>query len=156
MATEIEHTFLVAEDDWRDGVRETSEILQGYLHSDDETSIRVRLRDGAAVLTVKRGGPGREREEVEVPLPTDAAEHLLDEAVVGRTVRKRRHLVDLPDGLVAEVDEFLDELAGLVLVEVELPHTDAAVPDVAWFGAEVTEDERYYNASLARDGVPAE
>lgn len=163
MAEEIERKFLVIDDRWQDQTTgHATELLQGYLHVDDEVEIRVRLRgaadDGDAVLTVKRGGPEQVRGEVEVPLGRDEARQLLEEAIVGAVVRKRRHLVDLPEhdgrALTAEVDEFLGELDGLVIVEVELPEEDTPLPDVDWFGEEVTGDERYYNAALAMDGLP--
>lgn len=160
MPQEIERKWLVDGDGWRAGSRGSgSEIVQGYLHVDDTVEIRVRVRDDDAVLTVKRGGRDQTRHEVEVAVGSDEARRLLERGTVGSHVRKRRHLVDLPpsaDGpdLTAEVDEFLGDHTGLVLAEVELPDADAAVPEVDWFGAEVTGDDRYYNATLALQGLP--
>lgn len=152
MATEIERTWLVAGDGWRRTATSSSRIVQAYLAIADDRTVRVRLRDDLqAVLTVKTGTGGHVREEVEVPLDPEAARRLLDpDVVVGTAVTKTRHLVPLTDGLVAEVDEFDGANAPLVLVEVELPGTDTAVDPPAWFGAEVTDDPRYLNASLAR------
>ena len=156
MATEIERKFLVRSEGWRAAAREDAiRLVQGYLHVGDDDEVRVRLRDdAAATLTVKRGGRSRERVEVEVALDADAARRLLDRAVVGRTVRKRRHLVDLPaapDGrrLVAEVDVFEGDHAGLVVAEIELPDAETPVPELDWLGEEVTGDPRFYNAVLA-------
>lgn len=163
MPQEIERKFLVADDRWRDASDgDGTEIVQGYLHVDDDVEIRVRLRgpdgEGDAVLTVKRGGSAKVRSETEVPLGRDEARRLLAEAAIGTVVTKRRHRVDLPHAgdhdLTAELDEFGGELDGLVVVEVELPDPDAPLPDVGWFGEEVTGDERYYNAALAVDGPP--
>lgn len=160
MAQEIERKFLVADERWRERTQgDGTEIVQGYLHVDEQVEIRVRLRgSGDALLTVKRGGPGEVRSEVEVPLAREDARRLLDEASTGATVAKRRHLVELPGAEghdpVAEVDEFVGEHAGLVLAEVELPDPEAPLPDVEWFGEEVTGDERYYNATLALEGLP--
>lgn len=148
MSAEIERKYLAASDGWRDEVRRTVEIVQGYLHVDDHAEVRVRIADDEAVLTVKRGGPVFERAEVEVPLGLEAARRLLDEAIVGRRVGKRRHLVNV-GGLTAEVDEFVGDHAGLVLVEVELPTPDTPTPAATWLGDEVTGDRRYYNATLA-------
>ncbi len=74
-----------------------------------------------------------------------------------RPIHKTRHVV--PHGeQQLEIDVF-DEPADLVVVEVELQHEDEPVELPAWLGewAEVTGDERYFNAVIARlDGeVPA-
>ena len=164
MPREIERKFLVRDDRWRERVDgDGTELVQGYLHVDEDVEIRVRLRgaddaDGDAVLTVKRGGSQQVRDEVEVPLGRDEARRLLDEAAIGQPVTKRRHRVSLSDvdgdELTAEVDEFGGDLDGLVVAEVELPDADAPLPDVAWLGAEITGDDRYYNATLALEGPP--
>lgn len=161
MATETERKFLVRADTWRELARDAPvTLVQGYLHVDEDSEVRVRLRgDDDAVLTVKRGGRVEARTEVEVGLGVDEARRLLDEATVGAAVRKRRYLVDLPaegddPALVAEVDEFLGELEGLVVAEVELPDTSTPLPDVDWLGREVTGDPAYYNATLATEGRP--
>ena len=56
------------------------------------------------------------------------------------------------DGGVAEVDRYQGELDGLWTVEVEFGSLEASrafsPPD--WFGREVTDDQRYRNAALAR------
>lgn len=152
---EVERKFLVEDDAWRERARgEGEEITQGYLHVGDDGEVRVRVRGGAATLTIKRGGHELDRTEVEVPLDLDAAQTLLDAAVVGDVLRKRRFEAPLPAGrdgssLVAEVDEFGPPHDGLVLAEVELPDESTPVPDVPWLGTEVTGDKRFYNASLA-------
>ena len=156
MATETERKFLVTSDAWRDLVRgQPTAIAQGYLHVDADSEVRVRLQgDADALLTVKRGGRSVARTEVEVPIGRAEARQLLDEAVVGVVLSKRRHLVDLPavgdaPALVAEVDAFDGAHAGLVIAEVELPDADTPLPDVDWLGDEVTGDPAYYIATLA-------
>ena len=58
-------------------------------------------------------------------------------------------------GLIWEVDVFEGRHAGLVIAEVELDSEDQAVQLPDWVGVEVSADERYFNASLARsEGVP--
>ena len=149
MSREIERKFRVRGDGWREEVTRRSRIRQGYLHLDDHEEVRVRIRDGSATLTVKRGGPGLEREEVEVDLERDAAERLLDEARVGVLIDKTRHEIPIGD-LLAEVDEFAGEHDGLVLAEIEVPDAATPIPERPWLGEEVTGDERFYNARLAR------
>jgi adenylate cyclase len=149
MSREIERKFLVTGDGWREHATGPSHIVQGYLHIGDEEEIRVRIRDGEAVVTVKRGGASIDRTEVEVPIELSSAETLLDEAVVGQRIVKRRFQVRLRNGLVAEVDVFGTPHHGLVLAEVELPDAAAAPPELPWVGEEVTGDRRYYNSTLA-------
>ena len=71
-------------------------------------------------------------------------------------MRKRRHSIPLDGGLIAELDVYRDALQGLEVVEVEFPsEPDAdAFTAPAWFGAEVTGDERFSNRELAERGRP--
>jgi adenylate cyclase len=149
VSREIERKFRVRGDGWRDEVVRTSHIRQGYLHLDDRAEVRIRVRDDRATLTVKRGGPGLERREVEVDISVDAAEQLLAEARIGEVIDKRRH--EIPAGeLLIEVDEFVAQHEGLVLAEVEVPAAGTPIPERRWLADEVTGDERFYNATLAR------
>ena len=131
MGREIERKFRVRGDGWRAEVTRRSRIRQGYLHLDDQTEVRVRIRDDAAMLTVKRGGPGLQRQEVEVGLELDAADRLLDQACVGALIEKTRHEIPIGD-LVIEVDEFAGEHHGLVLAEIEVPHAVTPIPSRPW------------------------
>jgi adenylate cyclase len=128
-----------------------SAIRQGYL-SVEPVEVRVRVQGDAHELTVKSLG-GLSREEVTVPLTAGQFEELWP--LVGATVEKRRHLVDL-DGAVVEVDVYGGKLAGLVVAEVEFPSEGAAASFVApaWLGREVTEDRRFRNAELAQAEAP--
>ena len=71
----------------------------------------------------------------------------------GAVIDKIRYLVDV-GGRTWEVDVFAGANAGLVMAEVELDREDAVVELPAWAGREVTDDPRYYNASLSRDPMP--
>lgn len=151
MAAEIERRFLVT-DPPHAGPGET--IRQGYLAVDHRAEVRVRRRGSSQVMTVKVGR-GMEREEVEFDLDPEVFERLW-ETTEGRRVIKRRHEVEVGDR-VAELDVFEGAHRGLVMVEVEFESTEAAAgfEPPLWFGAEVTDDERYGNASLALHGVPS-
>lgn len=148
MGVEIERKFLVRGEGWRAQVRSSSHIVQGYLAREGAVSVRVRIYDGArARLTLKSGGPGSVRAEFEYEIPVVDAHELIGLAGP-HVIRKRRHLV--PGGtLIWEVDTFEGRHEGLVLAEIELrhPEQDFARPD--WLGKEVTDEERYYNSSLA-------
>jgi adenylate cyclase len=153
MAKEIERKFLVRSDAWQAAVTESYAIRQGYLARGPEASIRIRVVDDAsAMLTVKSAQAGRERYEFEYPIPIGDAPMLL-QLCDGRILEKRRHIVPVGD-CKWEVDVFGGNLTGLVMAELELSHADDefAYPD--WLGAEVTDDARYYNASLAANGLP--
>lgn len=151
---EIERKFVPAAAPDLTGVRGRV-LRQGYVAVDGRAETRVRDDDGDRILTIK-GGHGRAREEVELPLPADAFERLWA-LTEGRRVVKRRYAVALGGGLVAEVDVYSGTLDGLVTVEVEFPSEDAAdaFAPPPWLGREVTGDRRYGNASLAVHGRPS-
>jgi CYTH domain-containing protein len=154
MATEIERKFLVRTLPASETLGPGAALRQGYLAEEGEVEVRIRLTDGVATLTVK-AGRGRSRTEVEADLDPTEAEDLWPHTE-GRRIEKVRHEVRLGP-VVAEVDVYGDALDGLVVVEVEFPSaTEAdgfAPPD--WFGPELTGDDGWSNASLARSGRPA-
>ncbi len=153
MGQEIERKFSVVTDAWRAAATSSSLLCQGYLSSNAKATVRVRVVNGTkAVLTLKGQVEGITRPEFEYAIPLDDARDLL--VMAGpNIVEKRRHLVP-HHGLVWEVDEFLGRHAGLVVAEVELSSEDQAVVLPDWVGAEVTQDDRYTNASLSRSSNP--
>lgn len=130
-------------------------LRQGYVASEGEVEVRLRIRERDAALTIKAGS-GMVRTEVELPLSTGDAEALWHHTE-GRRIAKHRHRVQVGDH-VAEVDVYDGALAGLCRVEVEFvsPEEATAFEPPAWFGREVTGDDRWRNASLARHGRPEE
>lgn len=166
MPTEIERKW-VAGDRPDVALPPGRRLRQGYLptgEGTDRVTVRVRIVDDAvAVLTIKAPAAdgGLARAEIEVPLAREAAEELWA-LTAGRRIDKVRHVVALTDGaepeLAAEVDLYAGELAGLCTVEVEFASLEAARRFVApaWFGTEVTGDERWSNAALAAHGRPAD
>lgn len=154
MATEIERKFLVTGDGWKAMARDSHLLRQGYLSSNAKATVRVRSWDDQrAALTLKGKTSGMSRPEYEYDIPVEDARELLEMAQP-HVLEKRRHLVPIGE-LTWEVDVFEERLAGLVIAEVELSSEDQAVAMPDWIGAEVTHDERFYNASLARnEGIP--
>ncbi|BCH28015.1 CYTH domain-containing protein [Mesorhizobium sp. L-8-3] len=153
MAKEIERKFLVRDDAWRDGVGKVVRIRQFYLDASADRSVRVRIRDGAsAMLTLKFGDHGRERDEFEYAIPIEDAEEMLAFAV-GHVIEKTRHHVVHRDRIY-EVDVFAGDLAGLVLAELETPEAVADRDLPPWLGREVTGEPPYYNAWMAVNGRP--
>jgi len=148
MHIEIERKFLVCGEAWRPaqaGIR----YRQGYLCTDPQRTVRVRIGGGKAILAVKGASTGLARPEFEFPIPVADAEELLARCCLQPPVEKDRYRIPHA-GMTWEVDEFLGANRGLILAEIELERADQPVLLPSWVGAEVTADSRYYNAYLAR------
>jgi len=150
---EIERKYLVRELPGDVAWESEQRLRQGYVALDGSTEVRVRLREDASTLTVKRGA-GRVRAEVDVPLDDDRARALW-ELTEGRRLEKVRRTVRLGADVV-EVDEYAGALAGLRVAEVEFtdPAAAEAFEPPSWFGREVTGEAAYANRALACDGLP--
>ena len=148
MGVEIERKFLLRGDGWRN--EGTAVLLrQGYLSSQRERVVRVRIEGAQAMLTIKGRSVGASRGEWEYPIPLADAEELLDGLCEQPLVEKYRRRIDFA-GMVWEVDEFLGVNAGLVVAEIELTAEDQPFAKPDWVGAEVTDDVRYFNANLIK------
>jgi adenylate cyclase len=146
MAVEIERKFLVSDPSWKTG--NGSLLRQGYLSKTPERTVRVRLADDAAWLTIKGITTGTSRAEFEYRIPcADAAELL--KLCDGPLLEKTRYRVEYR-GHIWEVDEFHGDNEGLVVAEVELQQENESVELPPWIGDEVTNDVRYFNSNLAR------
>ena len=145
MGIEIERKFLVVGDDWRQAP--AVPYAQGYLNRDKRRTVRVRIAQGEAWLTVKGVNAGATRAEFEYAVPLADAEQMLA-LCDGPLVRKLRRVV-VHAGATWEIDEFQGDNAGLVVAEIELASEDAPFERPPWLGAEVTHDPRYFNSSLA-------
>jgi CYTH domain-containing protein len=145
MGIEIERKFLVTGDAWR--AAPATAYAQGYLNRDKRRTVRVRIVEDAAWLTVKGASAGATRAEFEYAIPLADARELLamcDGPVVRKLRRKLAHA-----GHTWEIDEFQGDNAGLVVAEIELHAEDEAFERPGWLGAEVTHDPRYFNSNLA-------
>ena len=155
MGVEIERKFLVTDIEGAIARSARSEsIEQAYVAIDPGGfEVRARRRGAITVLTVKRGA-GLRRDEVELEIGEADFERLW-ELAGDRRISKRRHYVEAGE-LTIELDVYDEQLAGLAVAEVEFGSEEAAAayepPD--WFGEELTGDDRYSNAVLARDGLP--
>jgi len=146
---EIERKFLVRSDEWRGLADEGRLIRQGYLSSNAKATVRVRsLDDREAVITLKGKVAGLVRSEYEYPIPIEDARELLVMAQPQVLEKTRYHVPH--EGLTWEVDVFEGRHQGLVLAEIELDSDDQKIALPSWVGKEVSDDERYYNATLAR------
>ncbi|GHV35726.1 hypothetical protein FACS1894178_5930 [Bacteroidia bacterium] len=150
MANEIEKKFLV-KGDFRPFVVKSTRIVQGYLSSVPERTVRVRIKGDKGFITVKGIGndSGATRYEWEKEIPAEEANDLLKICEPG-VIDKVRHIVPTGD-LKYEVDEFHGENEGLTVAEIELPDENYPFQRAEWLGEEVTGDVRYYNSMLMKN-----
>jgi CYTH domain-containing protein len=148
---EIERKFLVQSDDF---IRESfskKRIVQAYLNSAPERTVRIRIKDDKGFITIKGKGnaTGVSRLEWEQEISLDDAEVLLSICEKG-LIDKTRYDVKVGQH-VFEVDVFAGENSGLLLAEIELKSENEVFVKPKWLGKEVTNDERYYNAYLSKN-----
>ena len=150
MAIEIERKFLVKNVLWRDQVISESRMKQGYLSSQGNASIRVRVDGGRALLNIKSVTLGIRRSEFEYEIPLEDGEEILAVIAQQPFIDKTRYKVKC-GGHVWDLDVFEGENRGLVVAEVELESEEETFEMPAWAGDEVSEDRRYYNVSLVKN-----
>jgi adenylate cyclase len=148
MAIEIEHKFLLANEDWRELAHKAVKYKQGYLSSQPTSSIRVRIADDQAWLNIKSATIGTQRLEFEYEIPLSDADEIITALCSKPLIEKTRHFVQ-NEGNTWEIDEFEGDNQGLVIAEIELPEAGFTFAKPYWLGAEVTYDLRYYNNNLA-------
>ena len=147
---EIERKFLVLSDAFKSEAFNKTRIVQGFLNSDKERIVRVRLRDNDGFLTVK-GKPsedGLSRFEWETQISKSDAEALLKLCEKG-LIDKIRYEIKCGDH-VFEVDEFFGDNDGLIVAEVELKDVSEVFKKPDWLGEEVTGQSKYYNSQLLK------
>ncbi len=123
-------------------------IEQGYLCT--EPVVRIRRDDDTYYLTYKSKGL-MVREEYNLPLTREAYEHLKTKTD-GRIISKLRYMIPLAGSLTAELDLFQDDLAPLMLAEVEFDTVEEAEHFLPpeWFGEDVTSSSKYHNSTLSK------
>jgi adenylate cyclase len=149
MATETERKFLVKSEFRHLAVREIK-IIQAYLTIDPQKTIRIRIADDKAYLTVKSRPKMNSitRNEWEVEIPANDAQEMMSLCLPGRIV-KTRYLV--PSGKhTYEIDVFHEKNEGLTVAEIELNSDDEIFDKPDWLGDEVTGLAQYYNANLIK------
>ncbi|OAB80328.1 CYTH domain-containing protein [Cochleicola gelatinilyticus] len=148
---EIERKFLVTSTVFKSEAFQQTRIVQAFLNTHPERTVRVRIKGEQAFLTVKgkSNAAGTIRMEWEKEITVPEAEALLVIAEPGQ-IEKIRHEVNVGTH-VFEVDEFLGENKGLVVAEVELTKENEIFLKPDWLGVEVTGDIRYYNSQLSKN-----
>lgn len=150
MANEIERKFLV-KGDFKNLASKETRIVQGYLSSIPERTVRVRIKGDKGFITIKGIGnaSGATRYEWEKEIPVNEVEELLKICEPG-VIDKTRYLVKAGNHTF-EVDEFYGENLGLIVAEVELTSETESFEKPAWLGEEVTGDTKYYNSMLMKN-----
>lgn len=146
MAFEIEHKYLVKNDEYLKLQTEVHHIKQGYLSRNPERTVRIRIRDDKGYITVKGITKGDIRHEFEYEIPISDAEEMLT-LCVPPVIEKYRHIVPYK-GHIWEVDEFKGNLNHVVLAEIELESRDEKYEIPPFIGQNITGDVRYYNSNL--------
>ncbi|WLD23895.1 CYTH domain-containing protein [Flavobacterium dauae] len=146
---EIERKFSVKNTNFLVNTKESFKITQGYLNSDKNRTVRVRIKGNKGFITVKglSSVDGLSRFEWEKEIAVKDAEALLllcEDFVIDKT----RYILPFND-VVFEIDVFEGANKGLVIAEVELQSTDQQFEKPDWLADELTGDKRFYNAYLS-------
>ena len=149
MGKEVERKFLVKPGAWTPEGAGTW-YKQGYLSSQKERVVRVRIAGTKSMLTIKGPTTGVTRSEFEYPIPLEDASILLDTLCEKPLIDKHRHL-EVHGGKTWEIDVFHGENEGLVVAEIELTSEAEAFEHPAWLAEEVSSDPRYFNSNLLKN-----
>jgi CYTH domain-containing protein len=142
----------------RNQVVQTETITDLYV-----SGSRLRLREarpidgGAPMLRLSRKADIdiHTRLVTSIYLPEDEFA-ILAATLPGIRIKKTRYRLLSPPGVMMLVDEFLGDLAGLVMAEAEFktPELLAAFPMPEFAVREVTEDPRFTGGYLSANGLP--
>jgi adenylate cyclase len=148
---EIERKFLVKNETYKSESIKKQLITQGYLSSDPKRSVRIRICEQNAYITIKgqTSESGTSRYEWEKEINIEDAKQLMLLCREG-VVTKIRHLIPFKNHTF-EVDEFLKDNSGLVIAEIELSNENEDFERPRWLGKEVTGIKKYYNSQLSQN-----
>ncbi len=148
---EIERKFLINNMDFKKVASSKTSIIQGFLNTHPERTVRVRIYGEDAFITVKGKGnaSGTTRFEWERPISVLEANALLPLCEPG-VLKKVRYKIPV-GGHTFDVDEFLGDNKGLYIAEVELSHEKETFQKPAWLGNEITGEIKYYNSQLSKN-----
>jgi len=150
MSLEIERKFLVKNESFKEDAFKKSYIKQGFLNSNKERTVRIRIIDDTAFLTVKgkSNTAGTIRFEWEKEIPVKEAQDLM--LLTEKAVIEKHRFYVKSDQHTYEVDVFLGENLGLIVAEVELNSENEKFTKPLWVDKEVTGEVKYYNSSLSK------
>lgn len=150
MSVEIERKFLVKNDTYKKESQTQKKIKQGYLNSDKNRTVRIRISNNKAFITIKgvSNSIGTTKFEWEKEIQKQEAEGLLllCEPTI---IEKTRYLVNAGNHIF-EVDEFYGDNIGLVIAEIELNTEFESFIKPNWLDNEVTGNIKYYNSNIRK------
>lgn len=148
MALEIERKYLI--DFEKIGTLENGiRIKQGYLSTNKDAVVRVRVKNDKAYLTIKGSSSGISRLEYEYEIPLNEANEMLEKLCQKPVIDKTRYIIN-HENHIWEVDVFYADNEGLVVAEVELSSEDEHINLPSWVKEEVSHDDRYFNSNLMK------
>ena len=148
MALEIERKYLI--DLEKIGTLENGiRIKQGYLSTNKDAVVRVRVKNDKAYLTKKGSNSGIARLEFEYEIPLNEANEMLEKLCQKPVIDKTRYIIN-HENHTWEVDIFYGDNEGLVVAEVELSSEDEHINLPIWVKEEVSHDDRYFNSNLMK------
>ncbi|MFT7072041.1 CYTH domain-containing protein [Patiriisocius sp. Uisw_017] len=147
---EVERKFLVKNEAYKAEARSKKRIVQGFLNTHPERTVRVRIKGDKGFLTIKGKGndSGTTRFEWEKEIVVTEAQALLKLCEEG-SIEKFRYEVKV-ENHVFEIDEFSGNNKGLIVAEVELSSENEKFEKPDWLGQEVTGEIKYYNSQLSQ------
>ncbi|MEH6764325.1 MAG: CYTH domain-containing protein [Aequorivita antarctica] len=148
---EIERKFLVTSEAFKNEAHKRTRIVQGFLNTNPERTVRVRIQgnDGFITIKGKSNKSGLSRFEWEKQISQAEAEELLHLCEPG-LIEKTRYEIS-SDSHTFEVDDFIGENEGLIVAEIELSSETEPFSKPEWLGKEVTGDVKYYNSNLSKN-----
>lgn len=149
MATEIEHKYIVVNDSYLQGYSKKVYYKQGYLTTTPSCTVRVRIADTQAYLTIKGENKGASRPEYEYAIPIEQAQSMLNTMCTTPIVEKTRYIYE-HQGHTWEIDRFAGDNEGLVMAEIELNDEKESYELPPFVGKNVTGIARYYNSCLSQ------
>ena len=146
---EIERKFIVKNQSFKEEIHTKSIVSQGYLSSNPERTVRVRIKNEKGYLTIKgiSNESGTSRYEWEKEIPLNEAVELFKLCEKG-AIEKTRYEIKYGNHTY-EVDEFHGDNEGLIIAEIELSSENEKFDKPNWLGDEVTGEQRYYNSNLS-------
>lgn len=151
MPKEIERKFLVNSNEFKSLHLKRRYLKQGYLNSDKNRTVRIRIADDLAYLTIKGASndSGTTRFEWEKEISVEEAKDLIKLCESG-VIEKYRYYHHVGQHMI-EIDEFLGDNKGLVVAEIELTEENESFEKPNYLGLEVTGEPKYYNSSLSKN-----
>lgn len=147
MASEIEHKYLVTDNSFIELAHKSTQIIQGYISRNKNATVRVRITDTQAFITIKGITINNTRPEYEYPIPVADAKEMIQNLCNNIVINKTRYYLT-HDNKLWEIDVFHDRLEGLVVAEIELTANDESYTLPPFIGENVTTNPLYYNSNL--------